>query len=681
MRVNQRSFAGGELSPELYGRVDLAKYAVGLKCCKNFMPLPHGPVANRPGLKFVGEAPTGSVRLIEFQFNTTQTYVLEFSDLKMRIIQDGAYVINPSTSAIAEIVSPYAQADLTGIHYVQSGDILTLVHHNYPPQELSRTDHHVWTFNTITFEPEATQPTGVSAVATVNSGGTTTATKYRVTSINDDSGDESIASVDASCNGRLGYNDNYNTITWTATGDATRYKVYKERSGTYGYIGTAEGVSFTDDNIAADLSITPPISEPPFQSAGDYPGEVNYFEQRRWFANTLNDPQKLWATQSGTESNMATSFPLQANDAMSFTIASRQVNEIRHLVSMSNIIALTSGAEWSISPSGQSYLSPLSISAKPQSYNGASNVTPLVSGSQVLFIDGKGGRVRDLGYSLQADGYVGRDVSLLANHLVDGFHIVDWTYEKVPHSIVWAVRNDGVLLGLTYLSDEEVFAWHQHETNNGKFTSVTVVQEDFEDVVYVTVEREINGQTKNYVERMESRKIYGLSDSFFVDSGLVYDGAAANVFSGLDHLEGQTVKVLGDGNVFPDQVVTGGQISISEPVTHAVIGLGITSDLETLPFTYAKAEANAISFKKSASKVYLQVNESRGVFAGQDFDNLREYKQRTNEQPGEATRLKTGVVEVQIDPGWDDEATVCVRQTDPLPLMILSISDDVALGG
>ncbi|RUM90699.1 MAG: hypothetical protein DSZ27_08390 [Thiomicrospira sp.] len=684
MRTNQRSFAGGELSPELHGRIDLAKYAVGLKKCQNAIVLPHGPVANRPGLQYVGETggSTDVTRLIEFQFNTLQTYVLVFTHNKFRIIQNGGYVLDPSTSAIVEVSTPYNSADLMELHYVQSGDVITITHHNYAPMELSRTDHHLWSLSAISFEPDSTAPGGVSASATINVAGTQTTYSYVVTAINDTSDDESIASSSASCSGRLGYDDNYNTITWTAVSNTTRYKVYKNnRSGSYGYIGTAVGTSFVDDNIAPDLSITPPISDPPFQSTNNYPAEVNYFQQRRWFANTLNEPQKLWATQSGTESNMATSFPLQENDAMSFSIASRQVNEIRHLVALSSIIALTSGAEWSISPSGSSALTPLSISAKPQSYNGASHVMPIVSGNQVLYVDSKGGRVRDIGYSLESDGYMGRDVSILANHLVDGHTIIDWAYEKVPQSIIWAVREDGKMLGLTYLQEEEVFGWHIHESKNGLFKSVSVVQEGLEDVVYVTVERVIGGVTKQFVERMASRQVDALSDAFFVDSGLIYSGAETSTISGLDHLEGQTVKILGDGNVFPDQVVTSGQITLGQPVSYAVIGLGITADIETLPYTYEKAEAGAVSFKKSVSRVFFKVHNSRGIFVGPSFDDLTEVKQRTTENYGEPISLYTGEVEILSALSWDAEATICVRQEDPLPLMILGITSDVEIGG
>lgn len=681
MKINQRSFSGGELSPELHGRFDLAKYSTGLKQCKNFMVLPHGPVANRPGTEFVGEAESGQVRLIDFQFNSEQTYVLVFSHLKIKVIQNGGFVIDPGTLQPVELVTPYAESDLQNLHYVQSADVLTIVHHNYAPKELVRTDHHLWSLSNVSFSPKSTAVTSGSAEGTINAGGQASYYTYQVTAIDEDSGEESFSLLEVQCIGRLGYDDNFNTITWTEVPSASSYKVYKEKNGVFGYIGTAVGDKFVDDNIAPDLSITSDKKLEGLVGSGNHPSEVAYFEQRRWFANTLNDPQKVWATRSGSESNLTSSFPLQADDAMSFTIAARQVNEIRHLVPLKNIICLTSGGEWSIEPKGSSYLSPMTVSAQPQSYIGAANVSPIVSGNTVLYVDSKGGRVRDLGYRYEADGYIGRDVSLLANHLFDGHKIIDWAFEKVPHSVVWAVRDDGVLLGLTYMAEEEVFGWHRHETIDGKFKSVTVIEEGGEDTLYCLVERTVNGQTKNYIEKMRSRKIYGLEDSFFVDSGLQYSGSPVSIFSGLSHLEGKTVSILGDGNVFPQQVVVDGEISIPQSVSNAVIGLPIEADFETLPLALLSQNGGSNAAFKSVSQVDLQVNDSRAVWVGPSFDSLTEIKQRTNEPLGSPIALKTGFIQITISPSWSKETTLCVRQTDPLPLMILSITNEVSVGG
>jgi hypothetical protein len=147
----QPSFAGGEIGPSLYGRIDMSKYQVALRKCDNFIVRQYGGVENRPGTRFVGEAkyPTRKCRLIPFQFSTVQTYALEFGHNYMRVIKDGAYVLN-SSNVIYELAMPYAEADLFRIKFTQSADVLTLVHPAYPPKELRRYAHDNWQIVDVT---------------------------------------------------------------------------------------------------------------------------------------------------------------------------------------------------------------------------------------------------------------------------------------------------------------------------------------------------------------------------------------------------------------------------------------------------------------------------------------------------------------------------------------------------
>lgn len=812
IRTLTRSFGGGELTPEFFGRIDDAKFQSGLALCRNFITLPHGPAANRPGFAYVRAVKTSAkrTRLIPFAYSTTQTMVLEFGDTYIRFHTQGAtlnvgsvtawatataYVIGDLRSnggtnyycttahtsgtfatdlaagkwyalsgTIYEIPTPYLEADLFDLHYVQSADVLTICHPNYAPRELRRYGATNWQLATISFASNLAAPTGVSVAATVGTG--TTNYKYVVTAVGDNGIDESLASSSANVNNNLLTTGNYNTVSWTAVSGAKRYNVFKFSGGLYGYIGQSSGTTFIDDNVAADMGKTPLESYNPFASAGNYPGAVSYYEQRRCFAGTTNYPQNIWMTRTGTESNMSYALPIQDDDSINFRVAAREANTIRHIVPLTNLVLLTSSAEWRVTSVNSDAITPTTVSVKPQSYVGASNVQPVVINNQMIYAAARGGHMRELAYSWQASGFVTGDLSLRAPHLFDNLTISDLCYAKAPQPIVWAISSNGNLLGLTYVPEQQVGAWHHHDTD-GTFESCCVVAEGNEDVLYVVVKRLINGSYVRYVERMGTRQFTSQSDAFFVDSGVTFNGAnttattvtvtggtvwdgsenltitasaalfaypgttdvndaivftdaagtsyrltiyqvnsttvalarvegtlpvayrntatasfsfARDSISGLTWLEGKTVSILADGAVHPQRVVTSGSISLVRASSKVQIGLPITADLQTLPWWAQIDAAFGQGRTKNVNKLWLRVYRSSGIFAGPDSDNLIEAKQRSTENYGLPPALKSDEIQILITPQWNNSGQVFVRQADPLPLTVVSMTLEVAIG-
>jgi len=765
IRNLQRSFAGGEVSPEMFGRIDDAKYQAGLALCRNFIAKPQGPAENRPGFQYVNAVKdsTKKVRLIPFTYSTTQTMVIEMGAGYFRFHTLGATVL--SGGVPYEVANPYAEADLFDLHFVQSADVLTFVHPNYAPRELRRLGATNWTLTTIAFTPTVTAPASVSGM----SQGYTTAKysyQYVVTAIGADGVEESAASTravgtavsitgvtqanpgvvttasahglvvgdplqiagivgmtqlngntytvasapstttltlkDSSGNevgttafgayasggtltplcirGNLFETGCTNTVSWSAVAGATRYNVYKQQGGLFGYLGQTSGLTIIDDNIAPDLSKTPPTYDTVFQAAGDYPGAASYFEQRRCFAGTTNKPQNIWMTKSGTESNMSYSLPIKDDDRIAFRVAAREANTIRHIVPLTQLLLLTSSAEWRVTSVNSDAITPSTISVRPQSYVGASNVQPVTINNTCLYGAARGGHVRELAYSWQANGFVTGDLSLRAPHLFDTYNVVDMAYAKAPQPLVWFVSTSGKLLGLTYVPEQQIGAWHQHDTD-GAFESCTVVAEGSEDVLYVVVRRTINGASVRYVERMASRQFTAQADAFFVDCGLTYSGAPATVISGLSHLEGKTVSILADGAVHPQRVVTGGSITLDQDASKVQIGLPITADLQTLPIAAQIDGSFGQGRYKNVNKVWLRVYRSSGIFVGPSADLLTEAKQRTTELYGLPPVLKSEEIQLLLTPSWADSGQVFVRQADPLPLTIVSMTAEVALGG
>jgi hypothetical protein len=679
VKLLQRSFAGGELSPEMFGRIDDQKYQTGAAKLRNFIAKPWGPAENRAGFSFVREVKdsTKAVRLIPFTFSTTQTMVLEVGHQYFRFHTMGATLLD--TGVPYEVASPYVEADLFDLHYVQSADVLTITHPGYAPRELRRLGATSWTLTTPSFAASIAAPGTPTVVATGH-----TAVKYTyhyvVTAVASDGISESPASTSASAGGNLFETGAIVTISWSAVSGASRYNVYKKQGGLFGYIGQTDTLSVIDDNIAPDLSKTPPRYDNEFTSSGNYPGAVSYFEQRRCFAGTTNEPQKIWMTKSGTESDMSYSLPVRDDDRIEFRVAAREANTIRHIVPLSQLLLLTSSAEWRVTSINSDAITPTTISVRPQSYVGASNVQPLIVNNTLIYGAARGGHVRELAYNWQANGFLTGDLSLRSVHLFDGEDIVDMAYSKAPHPVVWFVSTSGKLLGFTYVPEQQVGAWHQHDTD-GAFESCAVVAEGDEDVLYVLARRTINGSSVRYVERMASRRFEDLEDCYFVDCGGTYSGAPTASITGLTWLEGKTVSILADGAVHPQRVVTGGAVTLAHEASLVHIGLPITADLETLPMAAQIDSAFGQGRVKSVNKAWIRVERSSGIFIGPDADHLVEAKQRTYEPYGTPPSLKTDDVQIMLTPSWSDNGQVYLRQSDPLPLTVISLTLETSLGG
>lgn len=313
-----------------------------------------------------------------------------------------------------------------------------------------------------------------------------------------------------------------NTISWTAVTNAERYAVYRRDNGLFGLLGETELTSFDDENNNPDTSQSPPIYRNPFAGEGNYPGAVGYYEQRRVFGGSTNKPDTSEYSQIGIGANFNRSNPTQADDAISATLSSREVNEIRHYVALNDLLVFTSGAEWRVNAGADQGFSVDTIRQRPQSEWGSSKIPPCVIGSTVLFLEENQGKVRSLGYSLQKDGYVGVNLNVFSQHLLKNRQVVDWSYSKGSEPRIWMVLDDGTALSLTFDPEQEMVAWTRHDTD-GEFRAVEALRSDVtieEDDIYFVVERRVNGNTVRYIERMREQYTDEVRDCFFVDSGL-----------------------------------------------------------------------------------------------------------------------------------------------------------------
>ena len=678
-KISQISFSGGEVSTDMYGRQDDAGYQNGLKRCLNFVALPTGPVRNRPGFAMVNEAkyPSRKARVIPFTFNQSQTCVLEIGHKYMRVHAEGGTVMSGDVEY--EVETPWEEQHLSTLHYTQSGDIITVTSKHYEAYEIRRYGWTDWRIVKVSFSSGLSAPSNVRATkaseAAEDPNKDKYTFKYRVSSLNEDKTRESEPSEVVSISANLYATGTTVKIAWDKVAGATYYRVYKNVGGLYCYIGDTEDLEIIDDNIAGKADTTVRRNDKTYTAGGSKPSAVGYFEQRRCFGGFAEDPQRIVMTRTGTENDLSYSMPSKDDDRISFQVASREYNQIEHFVPLAHLIVLTSGAELRVSPLNSDAITPSSISARPQSYNGASQVQPVLVNNSVVYASARGGHILDLSYRNDAGGYISNDLSIRSTHLFDFETIEDLALSKSPYPIVWAVSSTGKLLGCTYLPDQNVSSWHQHETK-GSFESIACISEGVEDHLYCVVRREINGQTRRFIERMEQFNLESLENSFFVDCGGTYEGEATDTVS-IPWLEGELVSILADGAVKPQQVVKNGKVKLDFPATKITTGLPYTSDIQTLPLTL-EMPGGGNGTEKNVYRAFLKVHKSSGVFAGPSFDHLVQHKQRTTEQPGSPAEWFTGDIRLQLFPAWSSSGDFCLRQSDPLPMHLLSLTASVS---
>jgi hypothetical protein len=586
--LRQHSFAGGEVAPEFYGRTHDPRYAISLRTCKNFLPIVHGALVNRPGTFDLGASKTASPRWEAFIFSDTQALLLEFTNLAVRFWTTDGQVL--AAGVPYEVATPYVAADLARLNFFQAGDVVTITHPSYQPRDLTRISNTNWTLAVVSTAPPAGFfPTGLALTAngwaSDNGTGWNVATVYSMgqyviasdlrcymalrASVGDDPTavaaswalaldvsrptkewhyvvtalwkdaagvkHESLPSADLPITAAI-YSDRQLTFHWTAPADPgfpyklEGYSIYRGRNGVYGWLGDAAGTatSYKDDGQEPDFGLCPPKGTNPFliadgvnsEATSKWPGCGTYHDQRRVFARSDAKPDTFMGSKVGDIANFDKNDPVQDSDAYEWRVSSQQLEEIRSVKSFGRLLLLTGQGEFSAHGADGAGITPNAVEVRRQSRHGSSYLDPLEVQNVLLFNTSKGNYIRDLLFDLQTESYVGIEVTEFARHLFRGHTIVSWAHQETPYHTVWVVRDDGVLLSLTYDRATQTIAWAQHETQ-GTVTQVACIPNGTEDALLLAVER--NGSSR--VELMASRDyVPDVRLACFLDSSLQFDG-------------------------------------------------------------------------------------------------------------------------------------------------------------
>jgi hypothetical protein len=720
----QTAFNGGELSPLVAGRVDVAKYGNGCKRMENFLPTVQGPAIARPGTIFVAEVKDSTDRtwLVRFEFNIEESYILEFGDEYIRFYTNRAQLL--SGGPAYEIVSPYAVADLTNsdgtfaLRYSQTGDTVYLAHSSYPPQVLSRFAPANWTIAPVAFDPppfKEINDTSTTIYASAATGSVTlqaSADIFTAAMVGEyvylaekDVRDVPLWEPGVSITAgdiRRSDDKNYEALNSDLTGSI---KPTHTRGAEYdgdgkvqweymdpGY-GWAQITAYTDANTvtATVLSNLPDGAVlvgnastrwalQAWNETDGYPGVVTFFRERLTYARDST----VWFSVSGDFLNFSIEIDGEITEDAGFerTLASDRVNSIRWLSPSDVLLVGTLGDEWAISKSTTTDpFGPNNCEAKRQSVYGSNRTAPLHAGNDTLFVQKAARKVRAMAFRYEEDGFESPDITAFSEHVTRS-GIVDMAFQQEPWSIVWACRTDGVLIGCTFTREQDVVAWHRHPFSGGVVECVECIPapDGSRDDLWMIVRYTIDGTTKRYVCYLaaEDNEDTEQADWIYSDMAATYDGAPVTTISGLDYLEGQEVWVLTDGARHPNRTVSGGAITLQLSSSKVQVGLPCEGFVESMNLEAGSANGTSQGKTKRAHFATVRVHRSCGGVAGPTDATLKEMRYRNTTVPmGSPQEPYTGDVEIEWDGDYSTQQTCIVKKDRPMPLTVVAVMPQV----
>ena len=626
IRQVKTNFTAGEVSRELLGRGDLRAYENGALTLRNLFIFPTGGVTRRAGLGYIDTA-AGDGRLISFEFNTEQTYLMAVTAGRIDIYAGGAHV--------QTLTAPWNAVQIPQLAWTQSADTLLLTHPDAPPKKLVRSGGGFaledWVFfkdANVIYQPHYKFADSAVTVTPSATSGTITLTA-------------SAPVFEAGHNG-LRFRVGGKEVLITA-------------------INSPTVVSATVVQTLANINATIDWAEPAFSPVRGYPANVAFHQDRLVIGGSRDLPNRLWFSKSGDLFNFDLGTGLD-DESIEFAILSDQVNAIRGIFSGRHLQVFTSGAEWMVTGDP---LTPETVQLNRQTRVGSRTdryIPPVTVDGATMFVARNGNEIREFLYTDVEQAYQATDLALVSRHILG--RPVDQDFDALRR-LLFIVRDDGKFATLTIYRAEQVAAWTLHETL-GVVKSVSVVGDD----VYLLIER--GGDY--FIEIFD--------DDLNLDSALKGEVTTpASEWSGLSHLEGMSVTIVADGVVLPAQTVTGGQITLPAPALRVEIGLPYTHIVEPLP---PSAVTDGATVKKLRMvEGIFRVQETRAL----RLDVGRGLRDIALRQIGEDEILDAPPPPVSGDIhvralGWQKELSDPlwrIEQSAPLPFTLLSVMTELKL--
>ncbi|MEM6354085.1 MAG: hypothetical protein AAF844_00170 [Pseudomonadota bacterium] len=768
--IPQIAFSAGEVSPLVYERFDIEKFAQAAKRLENVIVREQGGVTLRPGTRHVALTPdqTGTIRLAPFEESANDTMLLEFTVGRLRLVQDGGYILdteasidaifntNPLTvqtslsaaigdriwiqgveapsavngivlevtgvtpgflevaldgsglpsytsggtvARVYEVPTPLTSDDVASFRYAQSNDEFSLAMKSRAPLSLIRADTTDWSIESIDFTTQIAAPGNVVARGiNINSKATQVPTgqngRYAVAAVFDDGSE-----TDLGISNNIQFYGNWTVddaieITWNAVPNALYYRIYQRRNNVYGLVGEAEELQFIDINYTRNTAEGPRRIQDPFTEVGKYPLCVTYFRQRRGWCNTDELPNAYWFTTQGQYNRIATARPLRDDDAIVLTLDAQSRNEIRHMLAGDALLYFTPDAVWRLDLDGEGFSTATAANFDRAAGIGAADPRPIELPVGIGYVEAGGRRIRLMDYELSRDGYIPRDLSVLATHLFDDRTVVDWAYDRT-NSVFYIVCDDGSVVALTHNTEHGITGFTRLDLG-GTADAVAVVREDNVDRVYFAIWRTVGGTSRRAIERMTLLDEVNWEASVHLDASVTQVNTAVvtsgrnldqviavsapfRTVLGLWHLEGEAVEALADGVHITGLTVAQGQVELPAEVNIATVGKPVQGTVVTLPRSRAVAgEARSGARRKVIPSVGVHYHNARRLRVG--HPDRPETVQVERHDGFGMMSPKTGTRMFTVPDSWSEEESVAVELIEPIPTTITGIVPSVEMG-
>lgn len=699
MRTNLliNNFTKGELCKWMFGRTDVKSYSQGCSSLLNCLVRPFGGAMRRPGLFFLTETKTtGNTRLIPFEFSIEESFIIEVGVGYFRFYKDGKviektledtddwitstdykrgdfvkesskiyYCINEHTSgtfiddltsgywieqSIYEIPNFYISSDIKNIKYAQSNDVLFMTVDELTPKKLSRYSNADWRWEDLYFEngPFLLENSTSTTIRPSGATGAITLT----------------ASSDIFESGHIG---SYWSINQKKTVNDVLIQGVVQITG----YNSPTSVTAVVSKTLYDTRATTIWAEGAWSDVRGFPKSITFHDSRLWFANTNTEPQKVWGSEVFVYNNFA------VEEAVEVELPSNKLNSVSALTSSRDLIATTSGGIFVINGGSiGEVITSDNITAYQSSQKGSSTVQAQKIGEYVYYPQRQGEKLMEFKYSWENEGYIVDEISLINEDVLES-GIKEMSLQEAEDNILYSVLNNGRIAALTRVVSQDVSALSPLETD-GEFVSVASIYNpnQFWDDTYVIVRREINGVTKQYIERFSKPRKTELKSGIFCDSAVFYESEEGlTELTGLEHIEGKTVQILRDGSVEPEQIVTDGKITLLKTGYEVVVGLKYKSEISPMPYNAASSSfGSSQGMYKRPIYADIKLLDTMGIkIEGENIDEpvfVRDYTVTM----GSPNPLKSGDVRVSIPKGVEKDSTIKIVQDNPLPMNILSIT-------
>lgn len=720
--IEQLNFSAGEFSKAMMARKDFAKYKNAGLLLENFIPQSQGPLTKRNGSRFVNptKSQVDTTRLETFTFSRSQIYQMEWGDKYCRFYYTMGQ-LRETQGAPFEIETPYSHDDVPDLQFEQSADVIFITHPDHHPHWLRRFGHQEWEFEPVPltwvpFDDENKTEQTMSASGVAGTIGIMLGDQDDLLFSESDVG--SFIEISETVQGNYRpwtayeisvqhgtlrhHNGNlYRALTVGQTGSYAPVHlsgVDKDGNIDWEYVHSGKGYAkitefLHDRTVTAEVISTLPDSVyngtarwafSAWSKAKGYPVAVSFFEDRLWFGGVLESPQTVWASRSGDYLNFKTG--TLDDDALSYTLNSRQRNAIQWMASGKAMVIGTSGGIFIASGSRpQEAITPTNIRIVRQSTHGASSIRPIQIGNALIYVQDNRRKVREFTYQFETDAYVSTDLTIL-NDTVSrhrgGF--TDMVYQQSPDTILWFTTGSGDLLGLTYERDHDVLGWHPHVLGgvNARVMSITISPhwEKQNDVIWMVVKRDMSAASVQYIEYIDTEEKD--VDYYHVDCGLSYSGAPIKVVQNLHHLENETVTIVADGAVHPPRVVKDTEIILKNRASTVHVGLGYSSKFTSMPLFISRPMNKIDMNNLTTNMVSVGVdNTGVGLYISQGTNDTREQADETEHMElvplsdeivlGDTPPLVTGITSPVTIESYDSlSRTVSFNHITPLPCTI-----------